>query len=156
MSPDPLDVMGCGIAIVYESDVSKIKPEDFTVITVNYTCPWWKHVDFQIPADLPPCPEGGCHCMWGWVHAADAGSEQMYFNGYRCNVTGAMGTVALPHGKPGSFTSRSNADGDAAKVARKCPVEKSNCTIGAKQPHYWLQQEQNNNFQGYYDPPFCE
>ncbi|WWD17327.1 hypothetical protein CI109_101767 [Kwoniella shandongensis] len=139
-SPNPTDVKGCGIAIAYESDVTKIKPEDFTVITVNYTCPWFKHVDFQIPDDLPPCPEGGCHCMWGWVHAADAGSEQMYFNGYRCNVSGATGTTPIPQ----------------AKTANKChyPEDKTNCTVGAKQPHYWYQTEGNNNPQGTYDPPF--
>ncbi|ODO08833.1 hypothetical protein L198_00566 [Cryptococcus wingfieldii CBS 7118] len=139
-SSDPQDVKGCGIAIAYKSDVSDIQPEDFTVITVNYTCPWKKHVDFQIPSDLPACPKGGCHCMWGWVHAADAGSEQNYFVGYRCNVTGATGTTALPQ----------------ANTANKCdyPTDTSNCTVGAKQPHYWFQKERNNNPQGTYDPPF--
>lgn len=74
-SPDPQDVKGCAIGIAYESNVTKIQPEDFTVISVNYTCPWKKQIEFQIPPDLPPCPEGGCHCMWGWVHAADAGEH---------------------------------------------------------------------------------
>ncbi|WVQ82351.1 hypothetical protein IAT38_004479 [Cryptococcus sp. DSM 104549] len=139
-SSNPQDVKGCGIAIAYESDVSKIQPEDFAVISVNHTCPWFKHVDFQIPSDLPACPEGGCHCMWGWVHSADAGSEQNYFLGYRCNVTGATGVTPLP----------------AAKTANKCdyPTDTSNCTVGAKQPHYWFQNERNNNPQGTYDPPF--
>lgn len=43
-----------------------------------------------------------------------------------------------------------------AQVAKKChfPIDTSNCTIGAKFPHYWLQKERNNNFQDYYDPPF--
>jgi len=95
-SPDPKDVKGCGIAIAYESDVTEIQPEDFAVISVNYQCPWKKDVDFEIPSDLPLCPEGGCHCMWGWIHNADLGSEQMYFVGYRCNVTGATGTKAIP------------------------------------------------------------
>ncbi|KAK6910123.1 hypothetical protein I203_104154 [Kwoniella mangroviensis CBS 8507] len=139
-SPDPKDVKGCGIAIAYESDVNKIQPADFTVISVNYTCPWFKNVDFQIPSDLPPCPEGGCHCMWGWIHAADAGSEQNYFLGYRCNITDATGITPLP----------------SPKTANKCnyPTDTSNCTVGAKQPHYWYQAERNNNPQGEYDPPF--
>ncbi|ODO08084.1 hypothetical protein I350_03667 [Cryptococcus amylolentus CBS 6273] len=139
-SSDPQDVKGCGIAIAYKSNVYDIQPKDFTVITVNYTCPWKKHVDFQIPSDLPACPEGGCHCMWGWVHAADSGSEQNYFVGYRCNVTGATGTTALPQ----------------PNTANKCdyPTDTSNCTVGAKQPHYWFQKERNNNYQGTYDPPF--
>ncbi|WVF71447.1 hypothetical protein IAT40_006251 [Kwoniella sp. CBS 6097] len=139
-SPDPKNVKGCAIGIAYQSDVSKIQPEDFTVISVNYTCPWFKDVDFQIPADMPPCPEGGCHCMWGWIHSEDAGSEQNYFLGYRCNITGATGVTPLP----------------AAKTANKChyPSDTSNCTVGAKQPHYWYQAERNNNPQGEYDPPF--
>lgn len=57
------NVKGCALGIAYESDVTKIKPEDFTVISVNYECPWKRQVDFEIPADLPKCPEGGCHCM---------------------------------------------------------------------------------------------
>lgn len=139
-SPNPTDVKGCGLAIAYESDVTKIQPEDFAMISVNYTCPWKKDVDLQIPADLPACPEGGCHCMWGWVHSADSGSEQMYFLGYRCNVTGTTATQAIP--KP--------------NTANKCnyPTDTSNCTVGAKQPHYWFQAEGNNNPQGTYDPPF--
>ncbi|WWC70230.1 uncharacterized protein I206_104180 [Kwoniella pini CBS 10737] len=139
-SQNPKDVKGCGIAIAYESDVSKIKPEDFSVISVNYTCPWFKNVDFQIPSNLPPCPEGGCHCMWGWIHSADAGSEQNYFLGYKCNITDAIGLTPIP----------------TPKTANKCnyPTDISNCTIGAKQPHYWYQNERNNNPQGEYDPPF--
>lgn len=90
------DVKGCGLSIAYKSDANDLVPEDFTVISTNYTCPWFKHVDFQIPADLPPCPPGGCHCMWGWVHSVLAGSEQMYQLNYRCNVTGATGTRAIP------------------------------------------------------------
>lgn len=116
---NPKDVKGCGLAIAYESDVSKLKPEDFTVISVSlsmiiecdliciygtllnlikiaYDCPWKKNVDFPIPADLPACPEGGCHCSWGWVHSMDGGSPQMYHLGYRCDVTGAIATRALP------------------------------------------------------------
>ncbi|ALO60293.1 hypothetical protein CNA01560 [Cryptococcus deneoformans JEC21] len=139
-SSDPQDVKGCAIGIAYESNVAKIQPENFTVISVNYTCPWKKQVEFQIPSDLPPCPKGGCHCMWGWVHAADAGSEQNYFLGYRCNITGATGVKPLPQ----------------ANTANKCdyPTDTSNCTLGAKQPHYWFQKERNNNFQDTYDPPF--
>jgi hypothetical protein len=98
-APNPTNVKGCGLAIVYESDVTKIKPEDFAVISTNYECPWKKNVDFEIPADLPACPEGGCHCMWGWVHSELSGSEQMYMLGYRCNVTGAVATTPIPTGE---------------------------------------------------------
>ncbi|KAI9639795.1 uncharacterized protein MKK02DRAFT_4463, partial [Dioszegia hungarica] len=134
------DVKGCGLSIAYKSDPFALQPEDFTVISTNYTCPWFKHVEFQIPADLPPCPPGGCHCMWGWVHSTLAGSEQNYVLNYRCNVTGATGMRELP----------------PPKTANKChlPQDTTNCTVGAKQPHYWLQLERNNNHQAYMDPPF--
>lgn len=132
------EVMGCGLGIAYESDVHKIKPEDFTIISTNRHCPWYRDVDFHIPKGLPPCPPGGCHCMWGWIHNELGGGQELYFTGYRCNVTGETGTVPIP--KPA--------------IARKCPYNKNNCTIGAKQPHYWLMGERNNNPQGYSDAPF--
>ena len=139
-SGNPTNVKGCGIAIAYTSDEHAVQPEDFTVISTNWTCPWYKHVDFQIPSDLPACPEGGCLCSWGWIHSEDAGSEQNYHLVYRCKVDGATGVTPLP----------------APKTANKCnlPVDTSNCTVGAKQPHYWYQNERNNNPQGEYDPPF--
>ena len=90
------DVTGCSISIAYESDPAKIKPEDFTVISTNWTCPWFKKVDFEIPADLPECPEGGCTCMWGWVHSGLAGGQENYLLNYRCRVEGAKGKRPLP------------------------------------------------------------
>jgi hypothetical protein len=132
------DVRGCGLAIAYKSDPKAITPEDFTVISTNAKCPWKRNVDFDIPAFLPECPAGGCHCLWGWVHSPEAGTEQMFQVMYRCKVTGMTGTRALP----------------SPKVARKCPVDKTNCTVGAKQPHYWLQNERNNNHQHWTDAPF--
>lgn len=109
-------VKGTGLAIAYESDVWKLKPEDFVVISVNHSAPWIRETAFQIPAGLPKCPEKGCHCMWGWV-PDPMNVQQMYTLGYRCNVTGQTG------------------DQYPAKplVARKCPFDRNNCTIGAKQ-----------------------
>jgi len=34
-TPNPQDVKGCGLSIAYEADVHKLKPEDFTVISVR-------------------------------------------------------------------------------------------------------------------------
>jgi hypothetical protein len=34
-STNPTDVKGCGLSIAYESDVTKLKPEDFTVVSVR-------------------------------------------------------------------------------------------------------------------------
>ena len=87
----PTDLKGCALAIAYESDPSKIQPEDFTVISVNHECVWKKNIDFQIPNNLPPCPEGGCHCLWEWTHAIDAGSQQLFHLAYRCKVDGRDG-----------------------------------------------------------------
>ncbi|BEI80008.1 hypothetical protein CcaverHIS002_0105370 [Cutaneotrichosporon cavernicola] len=140
MAPEQTkEVMGCGLGIVYESDVHKIKPEDFAIISTNRYCPWYRDVDFHIPKGLPACPEGGCHCMWGWIHNERGGGQELYFTGYRCNVTGDTGTIPLP--KPA--------------IARKCPSNKNNCTVGAKQPLYWMVAEEGrNNHQGYSDAPF--
>lgn len=63
------DLKGCALAIAYESDVSKIQPEDFTVFSVNQTCVWTRFTDFQVPERMPPCPPGGCHCAWFWIHS---------------------------------------------------------------------------------------
>lgn len=139
-SENPTNVMGCGLSIAYTSDENSVQPEDFAVISTDYNCPWKRRVDFPIPADLPACPEGGCLCSWGWIHSPMSGSEQMYHLVYRCNVTGATNTRALP----------------SPKTANKCdyPTSTSNCTVGPRQPHYWLQKERNNNLQDYYDPPY--
>lgn len=59
---------GTALAIAYESDPYKVKPEDMTVISVNATSPWYRLVDYQIPEGLPPCPKGGCICTWNWIH----------------------------------------------------------------------------------------
>ncbi len=63
------DLTGCALAIAYESDVKKIKPEDFTVFSVNHTCVWNRLTDFQVPERMPECPEDGCHCAWFWIHS---------------------------------------------------------------------------------------
>ncbi|KAK7690987.1 hypothetical protein QCA50_006090 [Cerrena zonata] len=141
------DLAGCSLAIAYKSDIKDVQPEDFTVFSVNQTCVWHRFTDFQVPARMPPCPEGGCICAWFWIHSPDAGSEQNYMTGFRCNVTDATSTV--PIAKP--------------QVARRCGADPSNgimeatlgnCTYGAKQPHYWFQRERNNMFEGEHSPPF--
>ena len=70
------DLKGCALAITYESDVNKVKPEDFTIFSVNHTCVWYKDTNFQVPARMPPCPEGGCICAWFWIHSEKSGGEQ--------------------------------------------------------------------------------
>ncbi|CDO76981.1 hypothetical protein BN946_scf184298.g8 [Trametes cinnabarina] len=141
------DLKGCALAIAYESNVTKIQPEDFTVFTINQTCVWYRFTDFAVPARMPPCPEGGCHCAWFWIHSADSGGEQNYMTGFKCNVTGSTSNVPLA--KP-QVPRRCGADPDFGKPE----ASPGNCTYGAKQPFYWFQAERNNMFEGTYAPPF--
>ncbi|KAK7691012.1 hypothetical protein QCA50_006115 [Cerrena zonata] len=140
------DLGGCALSIAYKSDVRSVTPEDLVVFSVNQKCVWNLNTAFQVPANMPACPEGGCICAWHWIHTPDSGAEQMYMNGFKCKVTGNTGSKPL--GKPG--------------VARRCGADPangkndavaSNCTIGAKNPLYWDQTERNNMFEGIYSPP---
>ncbi|EGN99285.1 hypothetical protein SERLA73DRAFT_182220 [Serpula lacrymans var. lacrymans S7.3] len=142
------DVKGCALAIVQQSDVSQINPEDFVVFSVNQTCVWHRFTTFDVPVNMPSCPDGMCTCAWFWIHSPDSGSEQMYMNSFQCNVVGAK-PDAPALAKP--------------QVARRCGADPAhgvneatpgNCTSGAKQPLYWFQQERNNMFEGTYAPPF--
>ncbi|KAB5593995.1 hypothetical protein CTheo_2596 [Ceratobasidium theobromae] len=119
---------GCGLAIAYKNDVHAVKPEDFAIFSVNHMCVWNRFTEFDVPAKLPECPGGKCICSFFWIHKADSGGEEM---------TNATSSVAIP----------------PPKVPRYCPIDKTNCTVGAKQPFYWLQNEGNNMFNDFYDPP---
>lgn len=63
------DVKGCALAIAYKSDVTTVQPSDFAVFSVNQTCVFTRFTDFQVPARMPPCPEGGCICSFFWIHS---------------------------------------------------------------------------------------
>lgn len=62
----------------------------------------------------------------------------MLANWFRCKVSGKTGTTPIPK----------------AQLARKCPYDKNNCTVGAKLPFYWDQQQNNNVEQDAIDPPY--
>ena len=72
------DLGGCALAVAYKSDVNEVQPEDFTVFSVNQTCVWNLHTYFEVPADMPSCPDDKCICAWFWVHREDSGSEQSW------------------------------------------------------------------------------
>ncbi|KAG8746514.1 hypothetical protein FRC10_004648 [Ceratobasidium sp. 414] len=131
------DLGGCGLAIAYKNDIHAVKPEDFAIFSVNHQCVWNRFTDFAVPAKLPECPGGKCICSFFWIHKADSGGEEMYMNPFDCNVANATSTAPIP----------------PPQVPRYCPVDKTNCTVGAKQPFYWLQNEGNNMFNDFYDPP---
>ncbi|KAJ3019167.1 hypothetical protein NUW54_g155 [Trametes sanguinea] len=162
------DVKGCCMAIAYKPDVNDVQPDDFVVFSCNSTCVWTMNTKFEIPK-LPACPDGGCHCAWFWIHSVrlvplvypslavnqvstfflqyDSGSEQIYMNGFKCKVTGDVGTQPL--GKP-AVPRRCGADPDHGKP----DATPGNCTIGAKTPMYWYQREGNNMFEDTYDAPY--
>lgn len=73
------DLGGCALAIAYESDATAVKPEDFAIFSVNQTCVWTLHTDFQVPAAMPACPEGGCTCAWFWIHTVRGAMGTEYF-----------------------------------------------------------------------------
>ncbi|WVQ80688.1 hypothetical protein IAT38_002793 [Cryptococcus sp. DSM 104549] len=82
---------GTCLAIAYESDERKVRPEDMTVISCNHTSPWWRVTEYKVPAGMPRCPEVGCLCTWNWVHQAAHGEgygSEIYSILYRCKITG--------------------------------------------------------------------
>lgn len=131
------DLGGCALAIAYKSDVNDVQPEDFVVFSINHQCVWDRYTDFPVPANMPACPNGKCICAWFWQHREDAGGDEMYMNGFQCNVTGATSTTPVAQGQ----------------VPVRCVDDSSKCVKGAKQPFYWDQAERNNMFEGIYTPP---
>jgi hypothetical protein len=41
--------------------------ENLVVFSVLANAPWKRVASFEVPADLPPCPAGGCICVHVWV-----------------------------------------------------------------------------------------
>jgi len=70
------DLGGCALSIAYKSDINEVQPEDLVVFSVQQKCVWNRFTHFDIPADMPACPNGKCICAWHWAHRADSGSEQ--------------------------------------------------------------------------------
>ncbi|KIP10435.1 hypothetical protein PHLGIDRAFT_125488 [Phlebiopsis gigantea 11061_1 CR5-6] len=142
---DASDAAGCALGIAYKSDFNDVQPEDFVIFSVIHTCPWYLNNNFQVPADMPACPNGKCICGFFWIHNPDSGGEQMYMNGFQCSITGNTGNK--PIGKPG-LPRQCGADSASGHEASP-----SNCTVGPKNPFYWDQTERNNMFEGLYDAP---
>ncbi|KDQ19064.1 hypothetical protein BOTBODRAFT_171020 [Botryobasidium botryosum FD-172 SS1] len=121
------DVAGSAFAISYQSDLSKVTPENLVVFSVRYHTPYKRLASFDVPADMPACPSAGCICAWGWV-PNKCGQANMYMGGYRCRVTNAKSTVPLAAAKPPVW----------------CENNASACVQGAKQMVYWQQRDGNN------------
>ncbi|KAI1389249.1 uncharacterized protein F4822DRAFT_194273 [Hypoxylon trugodes] len=118
---------GTAFAISYNSDISKVTMENLAVFTVLQHTPWKRLATYDVPADLPPCPEGGCYCAWLWVPDG-CGQPNMYMQNFRCRVTGSTSTKTVA----------------AAKSAVFCGDGKTPCIEGAKQMIAWNQIDGNN------------
>ncbi|KAI0775242.1 hypothetical protein BD413DRAFT_611566 [Trametes elegans] len=136
-------IKGTALSIAYKSDIETIRPEDFTVFSVNHTSPWFLNTYYQVPR-LPAC-DGYCHCAFHWIIGRYMGSPQMYMNTFRCQVTGDVGSQ--PIGKP-AVPRRCGPDPELNR-----PAVPENCTVGAKQPMYWHQAEGSNMFEDPNTPP---
>ncbi|TEB24653.1 hypothetical protein FA13DRAFT_1638373 [Coprinellus micaceus] len=121
---------GTAFAISYTSDLSKVTPDNLVVFSVRYHTPWKRVTSYDVPADMPACPEGGCICAWGWVPNG-CGQPNMYHQAFRCKVSGARSTTPVK---------------TPAKPAVWCEGDEAKCLSGPKQMVYWNQLEGNNVF----------
>lgn len=118
---------GTALAISYESDLSAVTLDNLVVFSVLEKTPWKRIGVYDIPADLPACPPGGCTCAWLWVPDG-CGIPNVYMAGYKCNVTGATSTAPVGTAKPPTY----------------CADDSSKCQAGPKQMIIWNQAEANN------------
>jgi hypothetical protein len=118
----PADLTGCGLAIAYKSDIKQVQPEDFVIFSVNTQCVQNLRTSFQVPKAMPPCPNGKCICAWFWQGKHSA--NEMYMNGFDCNVTGGSASAKIGTPKKSVF----------------CKGNPGNCVKGPKLPQYWGNQ----------------
>ncbi|KAJ7718950.1 hypothetical protein DFH07DRAFT_859755 [Mycena maculata] len=118
---------GTAFAISYTSDLTAVTEANLAVFTVAYNTPWKRLTTYDVPADMPACPDGGCICAWGWIPNG-CGQPNMYNLPYRCKVTGATSTKAIGTPQPAVW----------------CEDDASACVTGPKQLLYWNQLEGNN------------
>ncbi|KZV96582.1 hypothetical protein EXIGLDRAFT_833539 [Exidia glandulosa HHB12029] len=121
------DAAGTAFAISYNNNINTVNISDFTVFSVLPNTPYRRIATYQVP-NLPACPAGGCLCAWAWI-PNHCGQDNMYMNGYRCQVTGAT----------------ASAKAVASPVpAQWCESDQSQCIIGAKQLSIQYQAQGNN------------
>ncbi|KAI3149179.1 CAZyme family AA14 [Penicillium roqueforti] len=118
---------GTAFAISYQSDLADVTIDNLAVFTVLEHTPWKRIATYEVPADLPACPEGGCTCAWLWVPNG-CGQPNMYMAGYKCNVTGSTSSKQVA----------------PAQVAAYCEDDSTKCVKGAKQMIAFNQQTGNN------------
>lgn len=129
---DDSKLLGCGLAIAYKSKFEDVKPEDFTVFSVNHKCVKDIKTSFEVPKGLPSCEGGNCICAWFWQGQNSA--NEMYMTGFTCNVEGGASGASLGAPKPPVY----------------CPSG-SGCVEGPKQPLYWANDNSNIKFDNKYE-----
>ncbi|KAK0636799.1 hypothetical protein B0T17DRAFT_482458, partial [Bombardia bombarda] len=120
---------GTAFAISYNSDIKDVTMENLVVFSVLANTPWKRVSTYDVPADLPPCPPGGCYCAWLWVPDG-CGQPNMYMQNFKCHVTGSTSNKVVAKAKPPVY----------------CADNPANCVKGPKQMIAWHQQEGNNVF----------
>ncbi|KAK4195416.1 WSC domain-containing protein [Triangularia verruculosa] len=118
---------GTALAISYNSNLADVNMENLVVISVAPNTPWKRVVNYDIPADLPPCAPGQCYCAWLWVPDG-CGEPNMYMQNFRCHVTGSTSVRRLGVAKPPVY----------------CANNPSACVKGPKQMIAWHQRTGNN------------
>jgi len=122
------DASGYAFAISYQSDITKVTPDNLVVFTTKYNTPFRRVATFDVPADLPECPPDGCICAALWV-PNHCGEPNEYMIGYNCKVTNVKPTARpLAPAKPPVF----------------CEDDPSTCVKGAKGVIVFNQLEGNN------------
>jgi hypothetical protein len=64
------DLGECALAVAYKSNASEVTLDDFAVSSVNQACIYYRFTDFQVPEQMPKCPNRKRICAWSWIHRA--------------------------------------------------------------------------------------
>jgi hypothetical protein len=71
---------GCALAISPKKNAASTRPEDFTVMSIQENCVRQRDTPFDLPENLPSCPDGECTCAWFWQGQNSA--AEMYMIGF--------------------------------------------------------------------------
>lgn len=118
---------GTAFAISYTSTLSEVTLDNLVVFTVRYNTPWKRVATYDVPANMPPCPPGGCICAWVWIPDG-CGEPNIYMQGLKCMVTNSVSTTPLGKPQPPVW----------------CEDDQSKCVQGPKQIMIWHQAEGDN------------
>jgi hypothetical protein len=118
---------GTAFAISYHDSLEDVTMENLVVFTTRKHTPWKRLTAYDVPEAMPACPPGGCTCAWLWIPNG-CGQPNMYMQGFKCKVTGAVSQVPLAAAQPPVY----------------CENRPNKCVRGAKQMLAWHQKTGNN------------